>query len=108
IWVVVEDQYGNPVSNVPVLFDASSSSTRTDVACSNGGGSGGGQAMGAAVFDADNGGCGDLPSPMIGQCGSPTTTIMTASYGAVGGVILGNDVTQVYTVKVSGAGQGPL
>jgi RHS repeat-associated protein len=111
IWVVVQDQYGNPVSNVPVLFDASSNAARTDLACTNAGsgsGNGGSQAMGAAVFDADNDGCGNLPSPMIGQCGSPTVTILSSSYGAVAGVILGNDVTQVYTVKTSADGLGPI
>ena len=106
MYLAVEDQYGNPVSNVPVSFDVGG--IQLDAACSN-------ELpqedrRNAAVFDnlSHNGvpACGG--HPVLGECGGESLAKATSFEGVSAGVIEGNVVAATYTVDVTAGGLGPL
>jgi RHS repeat-associated protein len=99
IYLAVEDQYGNPVSNVPVAFEVQP--LQLSGACSNYLEEP--QRLNAAVFDnlLVNGipACGG--HPVLGSCGGPSLTKMTAYTGTSAGVIEGDVVAAIYTVQTA-------
>jgi transglutaminase-like putative cysteine protease len=94
------DQYGNPVSNVPVTFAALPPQPYGATAPLPEG------ARNVEFYrDAD---CAD-PYPLYGECATlPSASVVTAYYGAPIEAAFGNTVGTRYTVTASAAGLAPL
>ncbi|MGH9391787.1 MAG: hypothetical protein ACRD1Z_19470, partial [Vicinamibacteria bacterium] len=106
IFVRAQDQYGNPISNVPVSFNVG---TATVLSCDppvSG-------FQNAAVFDNTQDKSGRLVAcpvlhPILGECGGPSFTDSTTVFGVSAGVILGSTSGALYVVNVSAPGLNTL
>ena len=103
--VAVEDEFGNPVSNVPVTFSVGSPTDQCDPPAEN--------FQNAVVFDTrvgDGGAfeeCG-VRSPLLGDCGGGSLTRDTSRFGAAAGFILGNASGVIYRFQISAPGVSSL
>jgi RHS repeat-associated protein len=102
ISVRVQDQYGNPVSNIPVSFNVGPAQV---LPCDPPVGS----FNNAAVFDNSQDESGRLVAcpvlhPILGECGGPSFTDKTTVFGASAGVILGDSAGARYVINVSAPG----
>ncbi len=106
IYLAVEDQYGNPVSNIPVTFQVEP--LQTNAACSNE--LPADLRVNAAVFDNlsvdGEPACGG--HPVLGSCGGAGLVKRTSYLGTSAGVIEGNVVAATYTVAVTAPDLAPL
>lgn len=101
IETLVQDQFGNSISNAEVSFMGGGATPST---CENVPKN---PVMQALVFDNTIAGEGmvDCPAnPMLGDCGTTSKTMTTSHLGASVGVLLGNLVKATYPVTVSSAG----
>ncbi len=106
MYLAVEDQHGNPVSNVEVSFDVLP--LAIVAACTNE--LPAALRLDAAVFD-NLSSSGEPPCgghPVLGSCGGPSLAKRTSFAGVSAGVIAGNVVGATYTVRAAAPGLPPL
>ena len=109
LWLLVDDAFGNSVSNVPVTYTVGPPTPRTDATCTNPGRN----PKNAAVFDATSDGSGKhvgcpLAHPILGDCGGPSVTLTSSAFGTLAGVLLGDDVSFAYVVNATSGALPPL
>ena len=109
IFVVTEDRFGNPVSNVEVTF-AVAPLEYLELGCPN---KPDHPAQNAVVFDNTLDASGQMVGcpvrqPVLGDCGGPTLTRRTSPHGTSAGVILGSSFIARYRVDVTAEQLAPL